>query len=92
MSYTVVITNATGKEPDGTPIVSTPDVQGNVTDNSTGEPAANALVRITEPLINDEAQGYTDDNGNFDIRVGEDTMHPIFVNGELSARVKIRMA
>jgi hypothetical protein len=58
-------------------------------DEATGEPAANVEVCIVEEATGDKACGTTDDAGRFTITVADDTMHHIFVNGELSGKVKV---
>jgi hypothetical protein len=86
MSLTCRI-NANGYLPDGTPIVRSHTVTGTLFRD--GEPYPNAYIEIIEPDIDDIGTGYSDARGNFDIKVGEDTMHHVWVDSQDIQLVKI---
>jgi hypothetical protein len=69
------------------PVVRSHTIAGNVTEG--GRNVVGADIRIIEPEVGDEGSGRTDNNGNFTVRIHEDTMHHVYVNGIDSQLVKV---
>jgi hypothetical protein len=85
MAYIVQI--FTEEYEDGIPVVRSHTINGNVQEG--GRNVVGAEIRIIEPEVNDQGNGRTDNNGNFSVRIHEDTMHHVFVNGIDCQLVKV---
>jgi hypothetical protein len=85
MAYVVKI--FTDEYEDGIPVVRSHTITGNVQEG--GRNVVDAEIRIIEPQVRDEGSGRTDRDGNFGVRIHEDTMHHVFVNGIECQLVKV---
>jgi hypothetical protein len=85
MAYVVKI--FTDEYDGGIPVARSHTIEGNVQEGGRNVP--DAEIRIIEPEVRDEGSGRTDRDGNFSVRIHEDTMHHMFVNGIDSQLVKV---
>jgi hypothetical protein len=76
----------------GTPIVAGREVKGIITGSviiSSGSSRITNTITIKQPETGDEGSAIIDNEGNFTVNLGSDTLHRIYINGKEFGKIKI---